>query len=115
MAIGDNIVELRKKAGITSRDLAAAVGVTPATMSRYEHGKITVISNEMIGKIAEALAVQPEELVSGDPSYAWLCTDSKKKISSRKWEEKKLLEGFYGLSPELQDAVRRICKTGLSK
>ena len=115
MTVGKNIIELRKKAGITSRDLAAAVGVNPGTMSRYEHGKITAISPDMIAKISEVLGVEPQQLVSGDPAYAYLYDTDQKKISSRKKEEKELLKGFYGLSPEPQDAVRRICNTGLSK
>ena len=115
MSLGDNIIKFRKKAGISSRDLAAAVGVTPATMSRYEHGKIASVSPEMIRKISEALNVQLRQLVSGDPDHSYLDESSQKKISSRKREERELLKGFYGLSPELQDAVRRICNTGLSK
>ncbi len=113
MSLGKNITDIRKKKGITSRALAAAVGVTPATMSRYEHGKITGISYEMIVRISEALSVKPEELTYDDPYYDYLNGTDKKKISSRKKEEKELLRGFYGLSPELQDAVRRICNTGL--
>ncbi len=67
----------------------------------------------MIVRISEALSVKPEELTYDDPYYDYLNGTDKKKISSRKKEEKELLRGFYGLSPELQDAVRRICNTGL--
>ncbi len=115
MTVGENIIDLRKKAGITSRELAAAVGVTPATMSRYEHGKITVISQNMICKISAALGVTVEQLISDDPQYGYISKTKHKKSPSKNMEEKKLLKGFYGLSPELQDAVRRICDTGLSK
>lgn len=115
MTVGENIMRFRKKAGITSRELAACVGVNPATMSRYEHGQISAIPPEMIGKIADVLGITAEQLTAGDSSYSYMNEPEKKKISSRKKEEKELLKGFYGLSPELQDAVRRICNTGLSK
>jgi transcriptional regulator with XRE-family HTH domain len=114
MSIGSNILEIRKKRGMTSRELASSVGVTPATMSRYEHGKISSIPADMIRKISEVLEVMPEQLTEGDPDYSFISSSDNRKISSRKREEKELLRGFYGLSPELQDAVRRICNTGLS-
>ena len=113
MSIGSNITEIRKKRGMTSRGLASAVGITPATMSRYEHGKISSIPAEMIRKISAALDVKPEELTEGDPDYSFICESENKKISSHKKEEKELLKGYYGLSPELQDVVRRICNIGL--
>lgn len=113
MSVGSNIIEIRKKRGMTSRGLASAVGVTPATMSRYEHGKISSIPAEMIRKISDALDVKPEQLTEGDSDYAYLRETENKKISSRKKEEKELLRGFYGLSPELQDVVKRICNIGL--
>lgn len=115
MSAGENIIKFRKQTGMTSRSLAEAVGVTPATMSRYEHGQIAVIPAEMIRKISEALHVSSEQLVSDDPSYSYLSESAEKKISSRDEEEKKLLEGYYGLSPELQEVVRKICELGLSE
>ena len=115
MTVGGNITKFRKKAGMTSRQLAATVGVTPATISRYEHGKITVIPSDMIRKLSDSLNVTVEQLTGDDPDYSYLADQRTKKNSSRKKEEKELLKGFYGLSPELQDAVRRICNTGLPK
>ena len=115
MTVGENIIRLRKKAGITSRELALRAGVTPATMSRYEHGQISAIPTATIGKIAGALGVSAEELTSGDPAYSFMGRADDEKISPRKKEERELLKGFYGLSSELQDAVRKICNTGLSK
>lgn len=114
MSLGSKIKEYRKKTGLTSRDLAALLKITPATMSRYESGKIESVSQEMIARIAEILNCSVEDLISDDPAYAYLNTSRKRKSSSRKLEEEELLRGFYGLSPELQDAVRQICRTGIN-
>lgn len=77
-------------------------------------GQIAVIPAEMIRKISEALHVSSEQLVSDDPNYSYLSEPAEKIISSRD-EEERLLEGYYGLSPELQEVVRKICELGLSE
>lgn len=52
--VGENIRKIRKKQGLTQADLAEAVGVKSATISRYETGEIQ-LSMEMAIEIANAL------------------------------------------------------------
>ena len=91
----------RKKKRFTSKAMTTAVNVTSTTMSRYEHGKITGISHEMIVRISKAQKVKPEDLIYDDPDYDYLNGTDKKKISSRKKEERtsqKLLLTIYGIA-----------------
>ncbi len=113
MSVGSKISEYRKKSGITSRDLAAMLDITPATMSRYESGKILSIPAYMLEKLSNCLGCTVEDLVKDDPNYSYLQKLPRRKSSSRKQEEEDLLKGYYGLTPELQDVVRRICQIGL--
>ena len=61
MSIGENIKNLRKKAGITQQELADRIGIPFQSISQWECGKrnpkyITVI------RIAEALECNPNEI-----------------------------------------------------
>ena len=116
MSVGSKITEYRKKSGITSRDLATTLSITPATMSRYESGKILSIPSEMLEKISSALNCSVSDLIQDDSNYAYLKGEKTKKrnSSSLSHEEEFLLKGYYGLSPQLQAAVRQICETGIS-
>src|SRR4051812_21735822 len=75
----------RKRRGLTKRDLAEAVGVTPHTILRYEDGEM-VPSEEVLGKLASVLAFPPEfffdadvhELQEGAASFRSLSTISSK-------------------------------------
>ncbi|MET1058656.1 MAG: TetR family transcriptional regulator [Nocardioides sp.] len=55
-ALGRTLRELRSSRGLTLRDLAALLEVSPATLSAIETGK-TGISSERIARLAEALDV----------------------------------------------------------
>jgi transcriptional regulator with XRE-family HTH domain len=44
--------DLRKRKGVTQRDLAAAIGVTPAYLSALEHGKRGRPTFELLQRIA---------------------------------------------------------------
>ena len=108
MSVGRRIVELRKKRDMTARDLAGIVGVTPATISRYEHDKMD-ISADMLRKLSSALNVSEKNLIDDDPKYAFLAEPQAEESSSRQKEEAELLRGYRNLPPELQDIVRRLC------
>ena len=55
-ALGRTLRELRHSRGLTLRDVAALLAVSPATLSAIENGK-TGISSERIARLAEALDV----------------------------------------------------------
>lgn len=64
--VGNNIKKYRKEKDMTIKDVAERVGITEATMQKYEAGNIKKIDIEMLKKIADALSVLPENLTEWD-------------------------------------------------
>ena len=62
MNLGNNILELRKARGRTQEDLAAALGVTAAAVSKWENG-YTLPDVLMLGALADHFAVTTDELL----------------------------------------------------
>lgn len=56
----------RKELGLTLLDIAKMVGVTEATVQRWESGNIKNLRHNRIVKLAEALEVQPSTLMGWD-------------------------------------------------
>ena len=63
---GKNISEARKNAGLTMEELGKMVGVSRATIKRYESGEIANIPDEKIEKIAKATKVSEAFLMGWD-------------------------------------------------
>lgn len=63
---GKNILEARKNAGLTMEELGKLVGVSRATIKRYETGEIANIPDEKIEKIAKATKVSEAFLMGWD-------------------------------------------------
>ena len=57
-----NLAEVRRAAGYTQDDLAEALGVTQASVARWERG-VTDISLSNLIKVATLLEVAPSELI----------------------------------------------------
>ena len=62
MSISGNIRALRKKAGITQIDLAEKLGISIATLRRWEAGE-TAPTGTKISELANVLNTSPEEIV----------------------------------------------------
>lgn len=60
--VGENIRHYRKLNGYTMKEIAEKIGITEATMQKYEVGKIGRVDIEMIQKIAGAIGTTPEQL-----------------------------------------------------
>jgi excisionase family DNA binding protein len=63
---GRRLRSLRETAGFTRRDLAAASGVSPDTVSRIEAGQYAPYA-ETVRRLARGLQLEPEQFVSGEP------------------------------------------------
>ena len=63
MSIGETIKERRKSMGLSAEALADILGVSPATIYRYENGDIEKIPGERLGAIAIVLHTTPEHLL----------------------------------------------------
>lgn len=58
----------RKEIGMSAETLADKLGVSPATIYRYENGDIEKVPGERLGAIARALHTTPGYLMGWDPT-----------------------------------------------
>lgn len=63
MTFNKLIKQRRKELGLNQKEIAAFVGVSEATVSRWESGEITDTKRERIGKLAKILQVSPSDLI----------------------------------------------------
>ena len=84
MSLGEKIKELREKKGMNQKQVAEASGITQATISRIEKGKVKQLKSEALKRLAEALGttvdylvdrkenLTPEELANVDENVTYL-------------------------------------------
>ena len=59
------LLSRRKELGLTMREVAEAVGVSEATVSRWEHGQISNMRSDRVAAYADILNIDPVSLVNG--------------------------------------------------
>lgn len=68
--IGNNLLNVRKKAGLTQAEVAEAAGLSDRTYADIERGSVNM-KIETILRICEALHVTPDEILTEEnPSFA---------------------------------------------
>ena len=65
MTTGERIKARRKELGISADQLASRIGVSRATMFRYENGAIEKVPSYVLALIASALNIDPVYLLLG--------------------------------------------------
>ena len=85
--VGQNINYYRKVNGKTLKEVAEIIGITEATMQKYEAGKISRVDIEMIEKIARAIETTPSKLTG------WLSKEEKEEAHKERIE-KRIAKGF---------------------
>lgn len=68
MGTKDIIKQRRIELGLTMKELASKVGVSEATISRWESGNIATMKQTKIALLAKVLGISPTVLVSGELS-----------------------------------------------
>lgn len=63
MSVGERIKARRKELNMSAEQLADLIGVSPATIYRYENGGIRHMGTDKLAIIAEALSVEPKRLM----------------------------------------------------
>lgn len=81
MAIKDNIYYYRKKRGLTLEQLGTCIGVSKATVHRYETGAIENIPSDKIEGIAKACGVSPAAIMGWEEKETIKDTDSELKVA----------------------------------
>ncbi|MEY8425137.1 helix-turn-helix transcriptional regulator [Lachnospiraceae bacterium 38-14] len=98
IAIGQRIKEKRKEAGLNQKELAAKIGLSEASVSKYEHGKVEDATHNMLIKFADVLGV----------SVSWLLgleEKPKETSSPLSFEEKMLIDKFRKLNRAGKDYI----------
>lgn len=70
------IKERRKLLNLTLADMAKQLGITQATLQRYESGSIKTIKYDMIVKIAEILQCTPQYIMGWSENITELQYDN---------------------------------------
>jgi repressor LexA len=68
--MGNYLADLRIAQGLTQADVAAAVGVSEATVSRWESGAIANMRRDRIAALAEVLHASPTYIMTGSDESA---------------------------------------------
>lgn len=97
VGIGERIAEARKASKLSQEALGAKVGLTKSAISQIENGSTKNPRPENVFNIADALGVDPRQLVFGGTT-----TSPRKPDLSAK--EQELLNWFRWMSPEAQQA-----------
>jgi transcriptional regulator with XRE-family HTH domain len=66
MLLGGRVLKLRIKRGLNQKQLSEASGITQATISRIESGKVKELRSESLLRLARALGVTMEYLIDTD-------------------------------------------------
>lgn len=117
MSIGDRIKELREQAGLSRKELAAKLGITPAAVSHYEQG-LNSPKDTILIKIFEVLRCDANYLFQDDmkQSYRAFTTtiqeqDMLIKIRTLPDKEqriiKSIIDAFYDVNEEMVHEKRK--------
>lgn len=105
--VGNNIKKYRKDNKMTLKELAEKIGLTEATVQKYEAGNIKKIDIEMLKKIADALNIKPEKLTGWESQESY--TEYRE---TKKGEDEALLIKMYSqLTHGHKKAVRTLIKS----
>jgi transcriptional regulator with XRE-family HTH domain len=112
--VGRNLVEIRERRMWTQARLAGEARVSPTTVSGIESGRISRPHFGTLRKLARALGVEPEELVSGGRavpgplSLEWAMSSGEEEFE--RGLEGASVEGLSSLSRDLGEEGGRLMR-----
>lgn len=109
MSVGDRIKNKRKELNMSAEQLAEKIGVSPATIYRYENGGIRHMGTDKLAIIADALLVEPKVLMGwlDDSNVSENNTESEPTLSA---EAQALARIYDGLDAHSQRIVMSVAK-----
>ncbi|MCC0627383.1 MULTISPECIES: helix-turn-helix domain-containing protein [unclassified Clostridioides] len=107
-SLGDRIANLRKELDINQKELATKVGITEASLSRYENN-LREPKSEIIVRLARALKTSTDYLL-GVNENTKISKEDKLIIENLSVSEKtkQLLEKIYSLEKEDREAIEKM-------
>lgn len=108
--VGKNINHYRKVNDLTLKEVANRVGITEATMQKYETGQIKRVDIEMIDKIANAIGTTASKLTG------WLNNEEKEEAHLNRIEVHKAnADAIGGLTKTEVAYIKELRKSKLLK
>lgn len=109
--IAKRMREARERAGWTQAQLAVAIGIEAATLSRYEAGKFPV-PVDILWRVSTELGVALSQLVDvqGELPKGFTSPAGRKKRVIRGAEEGALVDVWSKLSPRDRRVVTQLCR-----
>lgn len=118
--VGDRILNLRKELSLSQKELADKVGITEASLSRYENNKREP-KGEIIAKLAKALNTTTDYLlgnIHNDDIYTAPLTEKDEKDVEKEIEKLRAdissMEGFMLCGEMLTDEAKEAILESLS-
>lgn len=103
MAISKVLHDRRTELQLTLKEIADFVGVSEATVQRWESGAIKNLRQDKIARLAQALRISPSVLMGWEPIG--------KTSEQRAVEDDAIIAAYKKASPEIQEAIQRILKS----
>jgi transcriptional regulator with XRE-family HTH domain len=104
MSLGDKVKRCRLDQGMNQKQLAEASGITQATISRLESGKVNQLKSDAIVSLAKALKVSVDFLLGKTET---MTPDT---VIANNPEAKYLFEGYEKLSPDGRKQLKEFVK-----
>jgi transcriptional regulator with XRE-family HTH domain len=102
VSIGERLKQCRLALGYSAEVVAEKLGISPATMYRYENGDIEKMPARLLDPLAHILNTTPAFLMGwsseGAPAAPVILSD----------EDARLLHAFHAADPAIQSAVRKL-------
>lgn len=104
--VGNRIKTARKDKGITLKELGEKIGLTEATIQKYESGNIKNIDVELLKRMATVLEVDPALLAAWEDDYK--TSPSDKESMGKQYGE--IIKIYSQLTPGHKMAVLNLMK-----
>lgn len=112
MELGEKIKHLRKEARMTQEELGDLIGVTKASVQKYENGSIVNLKIETINKLSNIFNVTPAYLMGWDKFDEELSVQD---IQDEVKFIKKIQDQFGYVGTELYNVVMDLNEEGFRK
>ena len=105
MTTGERMKKRRKELGLSAERVAEKLGVSPATIYRYEKGDIDKVPGDLLEPIAKILCTTPAFLMG------WEEKEAADETGSLSEDELQMLERYRNTSPEKRAAIMALLKS----
>ncbi len=88
--IGDNLLRIRKKAGLTQSEVAEAAGLSDRTYADIERGNVNMRTETLL-QICQALRITPNDILITSPTPSFDLTSMQERLQLCSEQEQKRL------------------------